>query len=156
MAVGTVSASNTDDIWQLIATNTPSSASTTSFTSISGYKKLMVTWQITSSTANLQIRLNNDTTSGNHAGTSFMYGTYADRNYGTYFPVSNYVDNPTGGYAILRDTDKTTPKFIDEIGGMAGAVARGIYFGSSAVTQLDLLPSSGTITGTVKLYGVAA
>jgi hypothetical protein len=155
MAISTVS-SISDDVWQLIATNTPSAASSSSFTSISGYKKLMVTWQLTGVTGYLGARFNNDTTSGNHAGSADMFGAYGERFYTTFLPINAYIDSDTGGYATFKDTDKTTPKFIDEIGGRSGTKAGGIYFGTSAVTQLDVVVTTGTFSGTIKLYGIAA
>ncbi len=155
MAINTVS-SISDDVWQLIATNTPSAASSSSFTSISGYKKLMVTWQLTGVTGYLGARFNNDTTSGNHVGTAVMFGSYGERFYTTFIPINAYIDSSTGGYATFKDTDKTTPKFIDEIGGLSGSKAGGIYFGTSAVTQLDVIVTTGTFSGTIKLYGIAA
>jgi len=155
MAVGTVSASNTDDIWQLIATNSPSSASNSSFTSISGYKKLMITWQLTGVTAVIQMRFNGDTTDGNYGSVAVMFTTYANRNTDR-ISLTGHTDSPNTGYVIFRDTDKTTPKIMDELGGMDASVGSGIWLGSSAVTQVDIFPYSGSFSGTIKLYGVAA
>ena len=157
MAVGTVSASNTDDIWQLISTASPSSASNTSFTSISGYKKLMVTYQLSANTESIRLRFNNDTTAGNYSGIALMYYNYVKRIYtDTYLPIAGYSDAADGGYVIFKDTDKTTPKIIEDGGGYTVSVIKGIYFGTSAITQVDVFPGSGTMTGTIKLYGVAA
>ena len=79
---------STSDTWTLIATNTPSAASSSSFTSISGYKKLMVTWQLTGVTGYLGARFNNDTTSGNHVGSTDMFASYGERFYTTLIPIN--------------------------------------------------------------------
>ena len=158
MAVGTVSSVDSD-VWQLIATNSPSAASSTSFSSISGYKKLMVVWQVTASTTGannwLLVRLNSDSTSGNYGSIAALDGTNVNRSLSSFY-VTAYTD--TGGvtgYAIISDTDKTTPKFLEKVGSNDALITSGIYVGSSAVTALSLHTNTGTITGTVSLYGIA-
>jgi hypothetical protein len=158
MAVGTVSASNTDDIWQLIATNSPSGAASTNFTSISGYKKLMITYYSTFPTADsLVMQFNSDTTNGNYAGTFLLYGTLGASRPLTRWVLSAYPDTETAGYMVIGDTDKTTPKYIEKFASRSMGTAVGVYFGTSAISSIQIYTDSGyTITGTFKLYGVAA
>ena len=68
MAVGTVSGTNPDDAWQLITTNTPSAAASSTFSSISGYKKLMLVFNkyTTSAAGPANVRFNSDSTNGNN------------------------------------------------------------------------------------------
>ena len=157
MAVGTVSGLNLDEEWQLIATNSPSGATNSSFTSISGYKKLMVTYQISSASEKLVVRFNGDTGS-NYAGIAIMYTTNQFRSNSTYIPITSYNEATPVGYTIFKNTDKTTtPKIVEDGGGFNVSVSKGIWFGTSAVTQLDIFAVDGTaFTGTLKLYGVAA
>ena len=154
MAVGTVSSVD-NDVWQLIATNSPSAASNSSFTSISGYKKLMITWQLTGVSATMSMRLNNDTTDGNYGGIAVMFYTYANR-VTDRLPLTGYTDGTNTGYVIVKDTDKTTPKIVEDLGGIDAGFGSGVWLGNSAVTQVDIFPHSGTFSGTIKLYGIAA
>lgn len=160
MAVGTVSASNTDDIWQLIATNTPSSATSSTFSGISGYKKLMVTYQQLNCASNATyfIRLNSDSTSGNYGGLSVLYASLGGNRPDDRLMMTAYADTTTSGYWVLADTDKTTPKYIERFGGQSVGTLNGMYFGTSPVSSITIAEGNGgfAFSGTIKLYGVAA
>lgn len=159
MAVGTVSASNTDDIWQLIATNTPSAATTSTFSSISGYKKLMLTYQLTcASNARYYVRLNSDSTAGNYGGMTLLWASLGGARPDDRLMMTAYPDTSTTGYWVLADTDKTTPKFIEKFGGVSVGTLNGIYLGTSSVSSLTIAENDGgyAFSGTIKLYGVAA
>jgi hypothetical protein len=93
MAVGTVSGVDQADNWQLIATNTPSAASTSSFTSISGYKQLRIVYKLTS-TANgvygYYLQFNSDSTMGNYGSVMSLFTTNQNRQ-GDRMYISGYI-----------------------------------------------------------------
>lgn len=158
MAVGTVSTSTSDN-WQLITSITTSSGTSSTISStISGYKKLMVVWNISGNTDNsggLWLRFNNDS-SGNYGGVASLYSTNI-LNGTTILPISGYFYSTAVGYVVIKDTDKTTPKTIEAAGGNATVGANGIWIGSSAVSRIDIGTTGGSFTGgTVYLYGIAA
>jgi hypothetical protein len=158
MAVGTVSGVD-NDVWQLIATNTPSAVASSTFSSISGYKKLMLTYQIsTMATADrISLQFNSDSTGGNYGSTAALYANNAGSRASNKLVLTGYNDAEAWGYVVIADTDKTTPKWIERGGGMQTGYLNGVYFGSSAVSSiLVFTDSTGTMTGTLKLYGIAA
>lgn len=158
MAVGTVSGIDPTDNWQLIATNTPSAATSSTFSSISGYKKLMLVFSGSQSTgANMTLQFNGDTTASNYGGAQVLWsglGTYSAG--AAFIPFTGYNDaiNPQTQYAIIDYANASTPKLFS-VGGSKTTAGTGIYIGS-AITSIVLAVSSGTITGTVYLYGIAA
>jgi hypothetical protein len=169
----------------LIATATPSAATTISFTSIpSTYKHLMLIWrgifQSVTSEA-FFVRLNNDSTSKYNTQAAYMnsgsFGSDYDANttgFGqlnatvtapigkTATSASNLVQVSNGKMMIYRYTD-TGNRLVDwESSNFGGAqnwvTARGTYapVSGSAVNRVDFIRSSTqTITGTVYLYGVS-
>jgi hypothetical protein len=159
MAVGTVSSVN-DDVWQLIATNTPSAVTSSTFSGISGYKKLMLTYQIPtlSASTNLALRFNSDSTAGNYGSTAGLYTTAGGaRTNSKIFLLGYAVDTEAYGYIVIADANKTTPKWVEDIGGQQTGYGNGIYFGSSEISSiLVLTDTTQTMTGTLKLYGIAA
>lgn len=158
MAVGTVSSVEQDN-WQLIATNTPSAASSSSFTSISGYKKLMLVFSGNRSDAEaFWIRFNGDTTAANYGGASALYatanGTWNAGN--AYIPFIGYVDGSTTGTvacAVIDYVNVDTPKLM-QITGTRTTVGNGVYLGN-AITSILVSTNVGTFTGTLTLYGIA-
>ncbi len=160
MAVGTVSSAN-DDVWQLIATNTPSAAASSSFTSISGYKKLMVVFSGTlNADGTLSMTFNSDTTASNYGGASVLWSSLGDwSNADARIPMFGYTGVGTTNAiscAIIEYTDVATPKIIT-IRGSKLTVGNGVYLGS-AITSISLAPGGGasTMSATIKLYGIAA
>ena len=158
MAVGTVSSLEQDN-WQLIATNTPSAAASSTFSSISGYKKLMLAFTLTQSTNDrMWMRFNGDTTVGNYGGAADMYHSYGSWSSSeACIPIIGYVGegaaNSVGQYTI-DNVNLSIPKTMSGAGSKASVMA-GVYLGS-AITSILVSPSSGTITGTIYLYGIAA
>lgn len=179
MGASQVPATTGSDNWVQISSVTPTaSVSTLSFSSISGYKKLMlrIVAPGQSTAANIAITFNGDTGS-NYTFTSNL----------GYLPVTSSVWKPlvsfdaanitltnqsagvdatsTKAVLILNETNTTNAKTFTAIsykdtGSSAtsypGTV--GTYFGSAAITSVTLTLSAGTFTasGTVALYGVAA
>jgi hypothetical protein len=159
MAVGTVSGIDSE-VWQLIATNTPSAVTSSTFSGISGYKKLMLTYQMPtlSASTNLSLRFNGDSTAGNYAATTGLYTTAGGaRSNNRLFLLGYAVDTEAYGYIVITETNKTTPKWVEDIGGQQTGYGNGMYFGTSEISSiLVLTDSTQTMTGTIKLYGVAA
>ena len=156
MAVGTVSGVDPSENWQLIATNTPSASATSSFTSISGYKKLMVVMKNLTSGGNgqLYLQFNSDTTSGNYAGVSQLDSTYCFQTIST-IPFTAYNTTNHSGYLIIEDVDKSFPH-VTTGGGYTTAMVNAIWFGATPITQIDIKLTSSSMTGTIYLYGIAA
>lgn len=160
MAVGTVSGIDQEDNWQLIATNTPSAVATTTFSSISGYKKLMVAYKLTgmpdSTSGYLYLRFNGDSTAGNYGSNAWMQTTYQARNNDRITLTGGFADAVQAGYVIVNNTNGTIPKTINEGASMSGFIVKGVYIGN-AVTSVELaITGSNSFSGTVYLYGIAA
>lgn len=169
----------------LLSTITASAASSVSFTSISGsYKHLLLTWEkVYSSVADSDfwgVRFNNDTTADyhytnavrNNAGTAAasqgpddkigstntsapILGAYnaADLiGYNCYghMWIWDYADAGRGTQVSYDSQARTAT------GGARSVFAKGIYEGTSAITQIDFIRSgTQTVTGTFRLYGVS-
>jgi hypothetical protein len=161
MAVGQVS-SLTGDNWQLIATNTPTSGTSTSFTSLSGYRKFRLIWSALAfgSSADLLCRFNSDSTN-KYIGAASGYSSSTSKGWSSAATVSGSSISTHYGFLDIEDVDKTFPKKMqgawDNQSVGVGDVLNGIYIGSSAITSISLEDSSGnTISaGTVYLYGLA-
>jgi hypothetical protein len=158
MAVGTVTGLESSDNWQLIATNTVTSGSTTSFTNISGYRKLMVTFKgVTLNSSNwLYLRFNSDSTSTNYGSTTGLYTSNGGNRSSDSIILTGLADTGMTGYAVFNSTDKTTPKFLEDAGGSALGYSNGIYLGTSAITAVEVFSGAGFTAGSIALYGIAA
>lgn len=168
---------------QLIATATPSAATTVSFTSIpTNFKMLLLVsdsvFQSVGLENSFRVRLNND--SGNNyfnfgfrvqAGGTPGFGNSNNDAIGSSFndafvPQSNTTDttlNRTSNSELwIYNADQTTGRkrytqtSINHNGSnFSGQIAGGgIYTGTSAISQIDLIRNdTQTITGTIRLYG---
>jgi hypothetical protein len=166
----------------LIATATPSAATTISFTSIpTTYKHLMIVWQDVfqdSATASdgWGVRLNNDTSAGLH--TYYNRGltqssTTGDKGSSTLFTSSSaeqrmiipkttsgsttYDSQARGVFMVYRYTESSA-KFCEwrSSGDDALSFGNGRFGGTAAITQVDFVrASTQTITGKFYLYGVS-
>jgi hypothetical protein len=159
VAVGTVSGVSPEDQWQLIATNSPSAATSSSFTSISGYKQLRIAYKLTS-TANgifgYYLQFNSDSTMGNYGSVVSLFTSNQVRN-GDRMYISGYTEtNASAGYATILDADKTTPKTLGAFGSQWSTAGSGVWMGSSAISSILFSNDSGTFTGTIYLYGIPA
>lgn len=160
MAVGTVSGVDPADNWQLIATNTPSAASVSSFTSLSGYKKFWLVYKnvTTSISSQLALRFNSDSTSGNYGGDSFWASTYVESWVQDARIVAVSGSSFYGGSVIIDNslpaihTITVNPSYYNTVGG-------GVWMPTTAtdITQIDFRTTAGgTLSGTIYLYGIAA
>jgi hypothetical protein len=167
----------------LIATATPNAASSVSFTSIpTTFKTLLLVADSvfqSAATGNWGVRLNNDTaTNYNWNGLRVSATTFSvDINDGTYFnggAIGGFIPDSTddGTFTLgltsanfwIFNADQTTGRKkvswqsrSNPSGGNRGAVVfEGLYRGTSAISQIDLIRSSTqTISGTIRLYGVS-
>lgn len=158
MAVGTVSGIEPDDNWQLIATNTPSASASSTFSSISGYKKLMLVFKsyTTSATGPARLSFNSDTTAGNYSSVA-DWGTYGTAAENTFIILGSYAytSQIRTGYVVINNVDKSLPHTVDGTA-FDATILSGIYTIPNPITSLTITGPGGTITGTFYLYGIAA
>jgi len=161
MAVGTVS-STSDDVWQLIATATPTSG--TSFTLASGlagaYKELMIVYRnLTYSASGLLATLNADTTVGNYGVTNQWqsYIQVGDNN----IPATGYTSYTTSrvGFVKIKNANQAVPHELSGGGYQTGYLS-GLYAPTTpaVITSVEI-QTSATVAftgGTCLLYGIAA
>jgi hypothetical protein len=160
------STSSPSDNYVLISSVTPTAAaSTVSFTSILGYRKLMFRQLGTTlaTTGYTYVTFNSDT------GTNYSYarfnGTSTLSNATTFTATNIVVDtnlttsNP-GLNLIIDGITATGPKpftGFGSLGSTTSASINGIYFASAAITTVTLTATSTfSGVGTVALYGVVA
>ena len=150
MAVGTVS-SVSGDVWQLIGSSSPTSGTSVSFTSIAGYKTLMLAFKgiTTAATSYMIVRFNNDSSSGNYSVGSGNETSIILATNGT---------TARGGATIVYDADKTVPHKIERSNYDATHTDLAFYTDPVAITRVDLISreASAFTGGTVYLYGIAA
>ena len=164
----------------LIATATPSAASTFSFTSIptTTYKHLMIVanelvWSATGNAIKMRFA------TGSYYSSRVMYMTStptyscdAGGRGDTYFGQSQNEGCPiVKGYTAsgtfgdissksviwIYDMQNTTQDRLVEwrsFGQAIAAVGQGVYENSAALDTIEFATTAGTVTGTVKLYGV--
>jgi len=164
----------------LIATATPSAASTFSFTSIptTTYKHLMIVanelvWSATGNAVKMRFA------TGSYYSSRVMYMTStpsyscdAGGRGDTYFGqsqnegcpiVKGYTSSGTFGdissksVIWIYDMQNTTQDRVVEwrtFGQAIAAVGMGVYENSAAISTIEFATTAGTVTGTVKLYGV--
>jgi hypothetical protein len=156
MATSNVSAID-NDVWQLIATNTPSTASTSTFSSISGYKKLMLTFKnyTTSVSGPVQVRFNSDSTIGNTVSYANWYsngGNYSETS--IILGVYAYTSTVRHGYIVVDNVNQSAPHIVD--GQAYDGYIRGAYLPADPITSIVISPQNGgTFSGTFLLYGIA-
>jgi hypothetical protein len=150
MATGTVS-SITGDVWQQISTVTPTNGSTSAtFSSISGYKTIMVVAQgIVPSAGEIPyLQFNGDSTAGNYQG---QYQGV---------PMGNSISTAFGKMAIVYDVTQSAPHKVDAaVAATAGTL--GLYFWAQAtpitsITWTFLSGATFTGVGTITLYGIVS
>jgi len=141
---------STTDTWTLIDSRTPTSGTSVSFTSISGYKTLMLAFKSLTTSANsyLVVRINNDNASGKYGfegslATEMLVGTN---------------NGSRAGAMVIYDANQSATHKIDLTYYTGTTLATGFYTDAVAITRVDLISrESQTFTGgTVYLYGIAA
>ena len=165
MAISKLSGATATDNWVQIATNT-STAGTKSFTSIpTTYRKLMVRWHTivpNTNVVDLYIRLNGVSTANTYVSayipfrSSVVNPSFA--NDGFMLDNSTSDTNSYLGFMVIESSNTTNSKIANGVnaistGDVEGGYVEGLFVATAAVTQLDFLVTSGTISGTVTLYG---
>jgi hypothetical protein len=169
---------NTSDNWTLISSVTPTAGvATVSFTSISGYKKLLlrVVAPGQSVAADTRLTLNSDSGTNYTAMSGIGWGvstgavarplvSLESAGYIALTAQTGSVDATTVRAAvIINEADTTGLKTINgwsykDTGSTAVNFPnlQGVYYGSAAISTVTLTLSTGTYaaTGTVALYGV--
>lgn len=162
--------------WDLITTATPSGASQVDFTDLSAtyclYKLVLVDLSHSVLGADISIRVSED--NGSTFISTSSYGFIIDKLEGGTASVRSVssttgidiFDNPglngelAGELVIVNPSDSgnytRTYSRITLNTGVYGYTGYGSYNVDSAVDAIRIFPSSGTITGTLKLYGLKA
>lgn len=157
MAVGTVSTVEQDN-WQLIGTSTPSGTAAATFTSIAGYKRLMLVWKkLTCSSNNwLFAKVNNDNTAGNY---SSHVGYPGSNDYWsqTELVLSGSTFTNFSGMMIIENANQSIPHEISRFSINFGySYADPAILASDPITRLDIYMGANFTGGTVYLYGIPA
>ena len=163
MATGSVSALD-QDTWQLIQTNTTTSGSTSTFSSLSGYKKYILTLEGVTLSTNADAVLTFNSSTSNYYGRAALWGenTYSGpASTGIPLNYTTYKTSMNGLYVIDNVTNGAprTVKGIYQRGDLAGSVPitiDGGWLDTSAITSMVITLSTGTFSaGSIKLYGIA-
>ena len=163
---------STGDEWVLISSVTPSVASTVSFTSISGYKKLLLAIRTPglSGTIAVSLTLNSDTgTNYAYSGNSYTTSTGALTSIfqgipgsATSINLGTHSSANLASHFVFNDTNTAGMKSFSGfmIGGAGANISypsiQGAYFASASISTVTLTTATGTFiaSGTVALYGV--
>lgn len=159
MAVGTVSGVN-DDVYQLIATNTTTSGTSTTFSSLGSYKKLILAWEgvgYTASSTPMLLRFNSSTSS--YYGRWYSIVSAALQINANGVPINYYTLN-TGlsGVLVIENTNNNAPKIIrgnTTDGNPRDAEVQGAWYTADTIATLSIDAPAAFTAGTFKLYGIA-
>ena len=163
MATGSVSALD-QDTWQLIATNTTTSGSTSTFSSLSGYKEYLITWNgvSQSSDGSAYLQFNSDT------GTNYFGGMNLGEIDTLFYNKSDRIKliYPTlrttlSGYISIKNVNNGAPKIVK--GTLSGSgenswqqTIDGGWLTADAITSMVFTTGAGSFSaGSIKLYGIA-
>lgn len=163
MATSNVSALD-QDTWQLIATNTTTSGSTSSFTGLTGYKKYMLAYDNVSlnTTNSSYLQFNSDT------GNNYFGGLSLGETDGTFQNQKDRIKlNYSGIYTILsgliviENVNNAGPKMVSgRINGRQNddwvIPIFGGWLTTDTITSMVITAGTGSFSaGTIKLYGIA-
>jgi hypothetical protein len=160
MATSNVSAID-QDTWQLISSATPTaSASSHSFSSISGYKTLMLAYKKvgTGAAANLYLRFNGDSTDRGYSG---LANGYYDAGYFTTTGLGITGESTTenSGYVVINNANSTNMFKTIQEGASFVTNKYGLIWlnNTDAISSVVIHTSTSTFsgTGTFYLYGIA-
>lgn len=155
--------------YESIATVNASGATGVSFTSIAGtYKHLQIRYSTVRSVANeLGMRFNAD--GGNNYSIHYLVGDgssasaagYGMNNSRTYVGNDGTSTQPLVGVIDILDYANTNKLKVqrtlsgnDKNGSGSIFLFSGAWNSTSAITQIDIFPGSGTVTGSFALYGI--
>ncbi len=167
MAVGQVSSVNYDN-WQLIATNTTTSGTTSSFTGLSGYKKYLVTVNGVTFAADTSLVMTFNSSTADYVS------SFAAENQST---TARYTSSGTTNLRFSNTTTRTFKGLVEINNILAGpklvtlnllahgaggddiVQGTGFWNDTAAVTQINFTSTSGSTAftaGSISLYGLAA
>lgn len=158
MATSNVSALD-QDTYQLIATNSPRTGSTTTFSSLSGYKKYIVAFDglANSSGGGMGLRFN-ASTSGYYGGT-VIYGST------TWSATNSYIHlyyNASGvrGAVTIDNVNNGAPKIVSgttmsQADNSEMCYVEGGWLTTDVITSITILANGTYNAGSVSLYGIA-
>jgi hypothetical protein len=160
MAVGTVSGIN-EDSYQLIQTIASTSGATITFSSISGYKKLIVAWEGVSRNVNTTPYMTfNGSTSNYWGGVVLQYsGNYQTAKTGVRCSWSTHAVT-NNGYIMIENVNNGAPKIVTgQMLTVDDEWRQHIDSGwtvADPITSITFTTSGAWSAGSMKLYGVAA
>lgn len=155
MAVNLVSASNLKN-WQLIASNTPTSGTTSTFSSLAGYNTYLLVFKLAfGSASNSWVTFNSDTTAGNYGSNSNLGSTYDGSN--SRIILNGYANNTYTGYLLINGALESAPKLTEISGDYYVGIGKGVWRSTSAITSITVnaaqaFSASGNV---IDLYGIA-
>ena len=140
---------STSDTWTLIATNTPTSGTTSTFSSLSGYKKyLLVGEAVTGTNGALRVTFNGSAT--NYI--SVIHNIAAE----TTFLIFTLNNTNVSGYMSIENVNNNGPKVTSGTDGNGYTPVSGIWNNTDPITSITVTRTTAYTGGTLKLYGVAA
>jgi len=147
MATGSVSALD-QDTYQLIATNTPTSGTTSTFSGLSGYKKyILVAESVTGTSGALRVTFNGSAT--NYISVINAVATE------TTFLVFALNNTNVSAYINIENVNNNGPKVTNGIDGGGYTLVSGIWNNTDPITSITVTRTTAYTGGTIKLYGIA-
>lgn len=160
MSVGSVSSIDNNKLYTLVETLTfSSSTSVTSTQDLTTYKQLKLAFSTfsNSSSGQLRLRVNGDSTNGN-------YGSYSNDGSSTTTEQTNgialqYFSSTSYGPALIDIYDSNNNTIVKTFSGLGGNYVgdiKGFWNSTAAITSVTVVLVTGgvTTTGTVKIYGI--
>ena len=160
MSAGTVSTLAPNQ-YQLVGTSSPTSGTTVSFTSLSGYKSYLLTFEHMAFAAatNTRVRFNSDSTNGKYVGIAVGTTSIERGDDAAILVFTSQAAAGNSAFLTIENALQTAPKYIDgattQNDGNA-LLIKGMYFSTSAITSIDIVAGNTFSSGTINLYGIAA
>ena len=158
MATGSVSALD-QDTWQLIATNTTTSGTTSTFSSLSGYKKYMVTWEGVARASGGVTLTFNGSTSGYSGGDILAYSSSQQTSHSGIRCAWNGIAGASSGFYLIDNVNNGAPKIVkgEITDGNDNWIQHisGAWLNTDAITSITFTSGGAFSAGSMKLYGIA-
>ena len=153
---------STSDTWTLIATNTTTSGTTSTFSSLSGYKKYMVAWEgVTRASGRVTLTFNGITTNTYFGGVFLETGSTANQNTLDGIQCSwGGISGATNGFYLIDNVNNGAPKIVEGKATVGSddwtQVTTGGWLSTNSITSITFTSGGAFSAGSMKLYGVAA
>jgi hypothetical protein len=161
MATGTVSTLAPNQ-YQLVATNSPTSGTTVTFSSLSGYKTYLLTFEHLGGFAaapTVRVRFNGDSTNGKYVSVDVGTNGVERGDDNCILVFTGQATNGNSAFLTIENVLQTAPKYVDgattQNDGNA-LIIKGMYFDTAPITSIAISTSSAFVSGTINLYGIAA